>query len=92
MVSHCNTAAHAARLLALQCGAADPENNLKALALKHHANKAFERGDHVEAEQLYSEVCMYVWMYVAYIPQSKGGLSQGLINTDSMGAPKFRPE
>lgn len=86
MVSHCNTAAHAARLLALQCGAADPENNLKALALKHQANKAFERGDHVEADQLYSEVCMYVCN-----PQSKGGLTQCL-NTDSMGPPRFRLE
>lgn len=56
MVSHCNTPAHAARLLALQCGADNPDNNLKALALKQQANKAFELGNHVEAEQLYTEV------------------------------------
>lgn len=55
MVSHCNTAAHAARLLALQCGASDPENNLKALSLKQQANKAFERGNHFEAEALYTQ-------------------------------------
>ncbi|KAG0584991.1 hypothetical protein KC19_3G249100 [Ceratodon purpureus] len=55
MVSHCNTAAHAARLLALQCGASDPENNLKALDLKQQANKAFERGSLLEAEQLYTQ-------------------------------------
>jgi hypothetical protein len=56
IVSHCNTAAHAARLLALQCGASDPENNLKALDLKQQANKAFERGSLAEAEQLYTQV------------------------------------
>lgn len=57
MVSHCNTPAHAARLLALQCGASNPENNLQALHLKQQANKAFERGNLVEAEGLYTEVC-----------------------------------
>lgn len=56
MVSHCNTAAHAARLLALQCGASNPENNLKALSLKQQANKAFERGNLSEAEALYTQV------------------------------------
>lgn len=55
MVSHCNTATHAARLLALQCGASDPENNLKALDLKQQANKAFERGSLAEAEHLYTQ-------------------------------------
>lgn len=55
MVSHCNTPAHAARLLALQCGASNPENNLQALHLKQQANKAFERGNLVEAEGLYTE-------------------------------------
>lgn len=55
MVSHCNTAAHAARLLALQCGASNPENNLKALGLKQLANKAFERNSLVEAEELYTK-------------------------------------
>jgi hypothetical protein len=42
--------------LALQCGASDPENNLKALDLKQQANKAFERGSLAEAEQLYTQV------------------------------------
>lgn len=55
-MSHCNTAAHAARLLALECGASNPENNLKALGLKQLANKAFERGNLSEAEELYTEV------------------------------------
>jgi len=56
MVSHCNTAAHAARLLALQCGVSNPDSNLKALGLKQQANKAFERGSLLEAEELYSQV------------------------------------
>lgn len=56
MVSHCNTASHAARLLALQCGASNPENNLKALDLKQQANKAFECGSLSEAEELYTQV------------------------------------
>ncbi|KAG0598682.1 hypothetical protein M758_12G093400 [Ceratodon purpureus] len=55
MVSYCNTAAHAARLLALQCGASDLENNLKALDLKQQANKAFERSSLLEAEQRYTQ-------------------------------------
>eukprot|EP00249_Psilotum_nudum_P018403 c26786_g1_i1 orf=403-1407(-) len=53
-VSHCSTAAHAARLLAIQCGAFDPERNLNALSLKQQGNKAFEKGDHSKAEELYS--------------------------------------
>ena len=55
-VSHCNTGAHAARLLALQCGVANPNNNLEALALKHKGNKAFESSDMVEAETFFSQV------------------------------------
>ncbi|MCO5590870.1 hypothetical protein L7F22_044845 [Adiantum nelumboides] len=54
-VGHCNTAAHAARLLALQCGLCDPENNLKALSLKQQGIKAFESGDSMEAEVLFSQ-------------------------------------
>ncbi|GLJ32873.1 hypothetical protein SUGI_0662050 [Cryptomeria japonica] len=54
-VSHCTTAAHAARLLAAQCGASDPENNLIALSLKEQGNKAFECGNAVQAELLYSQ-------------------------------------
>lgn len=54
-VGHCNTATHAARLLALQCGLSDPENNLKALSLKQQGIKAFESGDFVEAETLFSQ-------------------------------------
>ncbi|CAM6017087.1 unnamed protein product [Sphagnum balticum] len=55
IVNHCNTAAHAARLLALQCGAENPDVNLKALALKQQANKEFELGNYPKAEKLYSE-------------------------------------
>lgn len=55
MVSHCSTAAHAARLLAVQCGAVNPENNLAALALKEQANKAFEHGNVQQAEELYTQ-------------------------------------
>lgn len=54
-VSHCCTPAHAARLLAIQCGLANPENNLKALALKQQGNKAFEAGDMIRADTLFSE-------------------------------------
>jgi len=53
MLSHCNTAVHAARLLALQCGASNLEDNLKALGLKQQADKAFERGSLLESEELY---------------------------------------
>eukprot|EP00250_Pteridium_aquilinum_P008685 c18132_g1_i1 orf=38-622(+) len=54
-VGHCNTVSHAARLLALQCGLSDPDNNLKALALKQQGNKAFESGDILGAEKLFSQ-------------------------------------
>lgn len=54
-VSHCNTGAHVARLLALQCGLSVPDNNLKALALKQQGNKAFESGDITGAEKLFSQ-------------------------------------
>ncbi|KAJ7286647.1 hypothetical protein O6H91_06G071300 [Diphasiastrum complanatum] len=54
-VSHCNTASHVARLLEVQCGAYDHENNLKALALKQQGNAAFEHGNLSLAESLYSE-------------------------------------
>lgn len=55
-VSHCTTAAHTARLLAAQCGASDPENNLIALSLKEQGNKAFECGNAAQAELLYSQL------------------------------------
>lgn len=55
IVSHCSTAAHAARLMDLQCGAADPATNLKALGLKEQGNKCFENGDLARAEKSYSE-------------------------------------
>lgn len=54
-VSHCSTASHAAHLLAIQCGASDPENNLIALSLKEQGNKLFESGNIVRAEQLFSQ-------------------------------------
>ncbi|KAH7277880.1 hypothetical protein KP509_38G013000 [Ceratopteris richardii] len=54
-VSHCNTPAHVARLLDLQCGLSDPENNLKALSLKQQANRAFESGNIADAETLFSQ-------------------------------------
>ncbi|GAQ79129.1 stress-induced-phosphoprotein 1 [Klebsormidium nitens] len=55
IISHCNTASHVARLLALQCGAPDPETNLKALNLKYQGNSAFEGGNPQRAEELYTE-------------------------------------
>ncbi|KAG6552918.1 hypothetical protein Mapa_005574 [Marchantia paleacea] len=55
IVSHCSTAAHAARLMDLQCGAADPATNLKALGLKEQGNKSFQVGDLERAEKFYSE-------------------------------------
>lgn len=54
-VGHCGTASHAAHLLAIQCGASDPENNLTALSLKEQGNKEFESGNLVRAEQLFSQ-------------------------------------
>ncbi len=63
IVNHCNTAAHAARLLALQCGAENPDVNLKALALKQQANKEFELGNYPKAEKLYSEVCFSLLVF-----------------------------
>ncbi|KAH9323677.1 hypothetical protein KI387_018316, partial [Taxus chinensis] len=54
-VSHCTTAAHAAHLLAAQCGASDPANNLIALSLKEQGNKEFECRNAFRAEQLYSQ-------------------------------------
>ncbi|KAL2635601.1 hypothetical protein R1flu_007080 [Riccia fluitans] len=55
VVRHCSTAVHAARLLELQCGAADPDTNLKALYFKERGNKSFQQGDHEQAELYYSE-------------------------------------
>jgi hypothetical protein len=63
-VSHCNTGAHAARLLALQCGVDNPSKNLEALALKHKGNKAFESGDLTEAEALFSQVKLSSLLHV----------------------------
>lgn len=54
-VSHCSNASHAAHLLAIQCGASDPENNLTALSLKEQGNKEFESGNLARAEQLFSQ-------------------------------------
>eukprot|EP00850_Spirogloea_muscicola_P004442 SM000019S04986 [mRNA] locus=s19:356188:357516:- [translate_table: standard] len=55
VVSHCSTAAHVARLLELQCGAADAETNLQALDLKNRGNAAFEAGNPGLAEDLYTQ-------------------------------------
>ncbi|KAL3689711.1 hypothetical protein R1sor_016020 [Riccia sorocarpa] len=55
VIRHCSTAMHAARLLELQCGAADPVTNLKALHLKELGNKSFQQGNHEQAERYYSE-------------------------------------
>eukprot|EP00271_Cylindrocystis_brebissonii_P000408 TRINITY_DN10500_c0_g1_i1.p1 TRINITY_DN10500_c0_g1~~TRINITY_DN10500_c0_g1_i1.p1 ORF type:complete len:296 (+),score=-4.81 TRINITY_DN10500_c0_g1_i1:174-1061(+) len=55
LVSHCNTPTHVARLLAIQCGAEQPETNLRCLELKNRANEAFARGDLDTAEALFSE-------------------------------------
>lgn len=55
LVSHCSTASHAAHLLAIQCGASDPENNLTALSLKEQGNNEFESGNLARAEHLFSQ-------------------------------------
>eukprot|EP01018_Ginkgo_biloba_P011749 Gb_13736 [translate_table: standard] len=56
-VSHCSTPAHAARLIAIQCGASDPENNLTAHALKEQGNNEFQCGNLDHAEELFSQDC-----------------------------------
>ncbi|KAI5081823.1 hypothetical protein GOP47_0001566 [Adiantum capillus-veneris] len=79
-VGHCNTAAHAARLLALQCGLSDPENNLKALSLKQQGIKSFESGDFTEAETMFSEAIDLQpsgGLHLLYANRSAARLSKG---------------
>ncbi len=56
IVSHCNTTSHVANLLSLQCGATDPEVNMKALELKNKGVSAYVAGNLPLAESLFSEV------------------------------------
>ncbi|EFJ08816.1 hypothetical protein SELMODRAFT_447911 [Selaginella moellendorffii] len=50
LVSYCNTPAHAARFLDVQCGASNPESNLAAFALAQKGDKAVDLG---QLEQAY---------------------------------------
>lgn len=96
-VSHCSTAAHAARLLAIQCGLSDPENNLKALALKQQGNKAFEAGDITQAELTFSQAIELQpsgGLHLLYANRSAARLAKGDVDAaleDAMQAANLAP-